>query len=174
MDFSIDELIDDPRFAALRVCLAHGGLYEDRPDPEAGHQQRCHDRGDAPKWEGYDVNEWIRLCDCCLAVPMRSGSRWSPFFCETCRPEIVAAEWGIPIGRHSLMNRVHPSNLMSMFDAIDRLRSWKSQRVRHLAETDVDPSLTEFLQAQSDSHAAVRDLLAWWDEPSSDGDLNDE
>jgi hypothetical protein len=163
VDLSSEDLANDPRFAALRVCLEHGGLYEDRPDPVTGRQQRCHDRGDAPKWEGYDVNEWIRLCDCCLAVPMRSGSRWSPFFCENCQPEIVTAERGIPIGRHSMMNRIGPSGFASMFDAIDRLRSWKAQRVRHLVESDIDPTLRAFLEVQSDSHAAVLDLLAWWE-----------
>lgn len=163
VNFSIDELMDDPRFAGLRVCLEHGGLYEDRPDPETGYQQRCHDRGDAPKWEGYDINEWIRLCDCCLAVPMRSGSRWSPFFCQNCQAEIIAAERGIPIGRHTIMNRIGPPDFAWMFDAIDRLQRWKSQRVRQLTEAESDPALTEFLQAQCDPHAAVLDLLAWWD-----------
>lgn len=162
MDLTIEELSEDPRTAALRVCLEHGGLYEDRPDPETGYQQRCHDGADQERWEGYDVNEWIRLCDCCLAVAMRSGSKWSPFFCDDCRPKILAAERGIPIGRHSMMNRVDPSNLISMFDAFDRLEDWKSQRVRHLTEAESDPSLTEFLQTDTNPHGAVRDLLAWW------------
>jgi len=73
-----------------------------------------------------------------------------------------------------MMNRIHPSDFNWMFDAIDRLRSWKSQRVRHLAETDVDPTLPEFLQTQSDPHTAVSELLAWWDAPSSVVDVNDE
>ena len=162
MDVTIEELSQDPRTAALRVCLAHGGLYEDHPDPETGYQQRCHDRKGQEKWDGYDINEWIRLCDCCLAVPMRSGSKWSPFFCNNCRPGIVAAKRGIPIGRHSMMNRVDPFAFISMFDAFDRLEDWKSHRVGQLTATDEDPTLTEFLDANSEPHTAVRDLLTWW------------
>ena len=175
MDLTIEDLAEYPRTAALRVCLEHGGLYENRPDPETGYQQRCHDRKDQEKWDGYDINEWIRLCDCCLAVPMRSGSKWSPFICHNCRPEIVAAERGIPIGRHSIMNRVALSNFISMFGAIDRLSDWKSQRVRHLTEAEQDPSLTEFLQTNTNPNRAVRDLLAWWDAPNpADPDADDE
>ena len=167
MDLTIEELAEDPRTAALRVCLEHGGLYEDRPDPETDYQQRCHDRRDQEKWDGYDINEWIRLCDCCLAVPMRSGSKWSSFFCNNCRPGILAGERGIPIGRHSMMNRVDPLNFISMFDAFDRLEDWKSHRARQLTETDEDPALTEFLHANSNPHTAVRDLLTWWDATDS-------
>ena len=174
MDFDIDELSEDPRFAAIRVCLTHGGLYEERPDPDTGHQQRCHDREGEPTWKGYEFNEWIRLCDCCLAVPMRSGSRWSPFFCERCRPEIIAADQGIPIGRHSMMNRVAPSNLTSIIEGTNRLQDWKSQRVRHLTDTAIDPALAAFRQFQREPHDTVLDLLIWWNEPNSKGDLNEE
>ena len=167
VDLTIEELSQDPRTAVLRVCRAHGGLYEDRPDPKTGYQQRCHDRKGQEKWDGYDINEWIRLCDCCLVVAMRSGSKWSPFFCNNCRPGIVAAERGIPIGRHSMMNRVDPFTFISMFDAFDRLEDWKSQRVRQLTETDEDPTLTQFLQTNTNPHTAVRDLLAWWDATGS-------
>jgi len=175
VDLTIEELSQNPRTSAFRVCLAHGGLYEDWPDPETGYQQRCHDRKGQEKWEGYDINEWIRLCDCCLAVPMRSGSKWSPFFCNNCRPDIVAAERGIPIGRHSMMNRVDPVTFISMFDAFDRLGAWKSHRVRHLTDSDDDPTLAEFLQTNTNPHTAVPDLLAWWDATDpADPDAEDE
>jgi hypothetical protein len=163
VDFDVDELVADPRSACIRVCLMHGGLYEDHPDPETGRQQRCHDRGDVPIWKGYDFNEWIRLCDCCLGVALRSGSRWSPFFCSRCQPQIVAAQRSIPIGRHTMMNRFGLSDISSMFDAIDRLSNWKSSRVRHVVETAIDPPLAEFLEAPIDPPSAVRDLLEWWD-----------
>jgi hypothetical protein len=165
VDFELEELSADLRYAHIRVCLEHGGLYEDRPDPETGHQQRCHDRGGTPTWDRYDFNEWIRLCDCCLAVPLHSGSRWSPFFCSHCQPDIVAAQRGIPIGRHSVMNRIDPSDIPSMIDAIDRLASWKAQRVQGVTGATNDPPLAEFLDARSDPSTAVGDLLDWWESP---------
>jgi hypothetical protein len=169
-----DDLVTDPRYARLRVCLEHGGLYEDRPDPKTGHQQRCHDRGAEPTWDGYDFNEWIRLCDCCLAVPLQSGSRWSPFFCNHCQAEIVAAQRGIPIGRHSLMNRIDPSDIPSMIDAIERLDRWKAQRVQHVTDATTDPPLAEFLNAHIDPTTAIHDLLDWWDRPSSQTEITSE
>jgi hypothetical protein len=59
VDFDIDELAADPRYVHIRVCVEHGGLYDDRPDPETGRQQRCHDRGAELTWHGYDFNQWI-------------------------------------------------------------------------------------------------------------------
>jgi hypothetical protein len=170
VDFDLDELAADPRYVHIKVCLEHGGLYDDRPDPETGRQQRCHDRGAEPTWHGYDFNEWIRLCDCCLAVPMHSGSRWSPFFCSCCQPEILAAQRGIPIGRHSLMNRTAPSDIVSMVDAIEQLDRWKAQHVQHVAAAPTDPPLATFLGADMHPSDAVRDLLDWWNGPSSTGD----
>jgi hypothetical protein len=59
---------------------------------------------------------------------MHSGSRWSPFFCSRCQPDILTAQRGIPIGRHSLMNRTAASGIVSMVDAIERLDRWKAQQ----------------------------------------------
>ncbi len=63
------------------------------------------------KWEGYDYNQVLTLCYCCGAEQLRSGSRWSVWFCETCRKRVLEfnQEIGvslIPIGRHSLMNGI--------------------------------------------------------------------
>lgn len=167
MDYDMNELAADARYDHIRVCLEHGGLYDHQPDPVTGRQQQCHDRVAGEPWEGFDVKEWIRLCDCCLAKPLRSGSRWSPFFCAQCQDGIRAAECGIPIGRHSLMNGVGPSGLDAMFDAIERLGVWKAQRVRAVSDASTDPSLADFLAHAVDPAVSLRDLLDWWARPTS-------
>ena len=74
-----------------------------------------------------------------------------------------------------MMNRVDPFTFISMFDAFDRLEDWKSHRVGQLSETDEDPTLTQFLQANTNPHTAVRDLLTWWyATDSADLDAEDE
>ena len=63
------------------------------------------------KWEGYDYNQTLTLCYCCGAEQLRSGSRWSVWFCESCNKRVREFNQAmgvslIPIGRHSLMNGI--------------------------------------------------------------------
>ena len=100
-----------PEFGTLALCPTCLDLFDvpsrDRQDLE---QQKClcH-RGDEPRWVRYDFNERARLCDCCAGYVLRSGSRWSVWFCPECkeRVRLLNEEFGfatIPIGRHSMMN----------------------------------------------------------------------
>ena len=62
-------------------------------------------------WPGYDHNTVAELCRCCAIEIVRSGSKWSTWFCPDCRERVTAlnARMGrcvVPIGRHSLMNGV--------------------------------------------------------------------
>jgi hypothetical protein len=62
-------------------------------------------------WNAYDYNKVAELCRCCAAECVRSGSRWSLFFCKGCNERVVAhnnrvGRCVIPIGRHSIMNGV--------------------------------------------------------------------
>ena len=100
-----------PEFRTLSICTTCWDLF-DGPSPGHGdfEQQkcRCH-RQEEHRWPGYDYNERARLCDCCGRYVLRSGSRWSVWFCEACkeRVRLLNQEFGfalIPIGRHSLMH----------------------------------------------------------------------
>ncbi len=100
-----------PEYRTLSICTTCMDLF-DPPSPEHGNFARqtcrCAPRGE-PRWPGYDFNERARLCDCCGRHVLRSGSRWSVWFCPACKDRIVSLdqEFGfalIPIGRHSLMN----------------------------------------------------------------------
>lgn len=95
-------------FDHARVCGVCFHLFEQgRPD---GHNQQCACAG-APSdpWPGHDVNEHVRLCGSCGVTVLRSGSRWSPFFCPQCQTFAMAATMlagrlVFPIGRHSIMH----------------------------------------------------------------------
>jgi hypothetical protein len=61
------------------------------------------------RWVGWDFNTFVELCRSCTIEPIRSGSRWSLFFCKECRERVLHfnrrhRRWIIPMGRHSLMH----------------------------------------------------------------------
>jgi len=91
----------------LRICGTCYDLYdENRPDGMEQHC-RCHPREQT--WPGYDFDERAILCRCCGLEVVRSGSRWSSFFCRECQllamgVSIWQRQLVFPIGRHTLMH----------------------------------------------------------------------
>jgi hypothetical protein len=71
--------------------------------------QRCRcNKTDEPTWPRFDFNEHVHLCECCRAVALDSGSRWSVWFCKPCKDRVRLlndrlGRVAIPIGRHSMM-----------------------------------------------------------------------
>ena len=94
------------------LCATCRGLYEERRSPGFATPQRCRCRHvDEPTWPRYDFNEHLHLCECCRLVPLRSGSRWSVWFCDECKARVrdlnhTLGRYVIPIGRHSLMGGI--------------------------------------------------------------------
>jgi hypothetical protein len=72
--------------------------------------QKCSCGHDTKKqWDGFDYNEAYTTCYCCGLEVINSGSRWSSFYCTSCKKMIwelntKAVECIIPLGRHSIMN----------------------------------------------------------------------
>jgi len=71
-------------------------------------------------WPSYDYNRFVELCRCCGTVPLRSGSRWSVWFCPECREQVDLlnlrlGRYAIPIGRHS----IHAGRLLSIEKAAE-------------------------------------------------------
>ena len=68
--------------------------------------------GERPeRWIAFDFNRAAELCHCCGAELLRSGSRWSVWFCGECRPRAVEFNDRVggaivPIGRHSMMHSI--------------------------------------------------------------------
>jgi hypothetical protein len=97
----------DDQYAYLRICPTCFELYErGRPDPD---EQRCQCQPVGPRWSYTEFNQRAILCQCCGFNVLRSGSRWSPFFCWECQLLAMAVSvWNrrliFPIGRHSLMH----------------------------------------------------------------------
>lgn len=92
-----------------------------RPD---GMEQRCWCRSgkEEHRWPGYDFNERAVLCRCCGVHVVRSGSRWSAYFCRECQLLGMGASlWEerlvFPIGRHSLMHTWLPRGTPSLRSA---------------------------------------------------------
>ena len=140
-----------PEFSTLSICTACLGLFDDVSLGQGdGERQRCTcSASKEDRWPGYDYNERARLCDCCGRYVLRSGSRWSVWFCEECKARVQALneEMGfalIPIGRHSMMNglglrveaRSHDvarftQRLGDLFSRIDLLgKTWKPAHLR--------------------------------------------
>lgn len=112
--------------------------------------QRCACEPEEPRWKAYDYNRAIELCRGCGADTVKSGSRWSPFFCETCKVHVdrynrVAGSTVIPIGRHTIMHGImldgeaaanpvataaFEAATSSLFERITRLERWHQERVR--------------------------------------------
>ena len=96
----------------LVICGVCHQLRDRNPRRPAGTDGRvwcdCQ-RDQRPSGEaGIDAYE---LCYCCVAVLLRSGTKWSRFFCEDCHSRAMALNQSVgrcvvPIGRHSMMNGV--------------------------------------------------------------------
>lgn len=140
------------------VCFAVHGLLEIQGRGRASYEQRCRCQVDVEpqeRWPSFDFNTYLELCRCCAIEPLKSGSRWSPFFCRECRDRVVTfnrrhRRWVIPIGRHSMMHgdllsgdeaaiEEHAEHfalrVRGLSTAIDHLDTWTSERVKQNLET---------------------------------------
>lgn len=76
------------------------------------------------KWPRFDFNEIVTLCYCCGQELLSSGSRWSVWFCEDCKKNVIRfnsiyQKRIIPIGRHSIMNG-YILNVQKFEDGMDK------------------------------------------------------
>ena len=126
------------RVEICRVCLGLRGPCFDTFS-RIERTQRCACEPEELRWKAYDYNRAIELCRCCGADTVKSGSRWSPFFCETCRVHVdrhnrVAGSTVIPVGRHTIMNGLlldgDAAATSRLFERIARGERWHEERVR--------------------------------------------
>lgn len=117
---SDDTRVEHGSLVICSVCLGLRGrvpLREDRVEQlcsctpvEVRRAQPRWERDDSSRW-GFDYNTYAELCRCCGLVLLPSGTKWSVWFCSTCKKQITAlnrasGEYLVPIGRHSLMGGV--------------------------------------------------------------------
>jgi hypothetical protein len=92
--------------------------------------------GVAHVFTGGDFPTPFEVCWYCQARVIRSGSRWSTFFCAKCRPTVMSINDSfagrglvvLPIGRHSLMNARWST--ARPFTTIALVSDWKQRRLR--------------------------------------------
>ena len=155
------------RFVVCGMCGRLRGPWG-RYDGELEFEQRCECRAaEAPvvRWPGFDYNTVAELCRCCGLEALRSGSKWSVWFCRECLDRVKDLNAGagrcvIPIGRHSLMNGVFykpaesginpvavsafSDQLHTFFGAVDATEDWRRRVVRaNLAAINLGEALSK-------------------------------
>jgi hypothetical protein len=112
---------DDPergrlhRPAHLQLCLYCNRLRgaTTTRDGDLGYDNLCDcdsklwDRDPQPRYGDLSNDRW--LCMSCVSSVVAGGTRWSSFYCDDCRPAVLALRAAagrsvIPVGYHSLMN----------------------------------------------------------------------
>jgi len=174
------EFIHFVHYEAMFVCFACGRPYgpwkyepEVKPTyPESitAEYQNCYckKRRRQKKWPIFDFNEIVTLCYCCGQEVLKSGSRWSGWFCEDCKESVVVLNTFfqrtiIPIGRHSMMHGYHlkgqdihdkakienyAANVNQLFSGIHHLDKWRKRIIKEnfkLFEISKDISLVDYL-----------------------------
>jgi hypothetical protein len=137
-----------------RECLVLRGPFFDSHNA-CERVQRCGCEPADPRWNAFDYNRAAELCRCCASRVIGCGSKWSVFFCDVCKRQVVAyngaaGRKAIPIGRHSMMNgvalnagdagktsarRVFAHDLSEVFDRIDRLERFHRTQVRRIVSS---------------------------------------
>ena len=152
----------------LSVCTGSAALFG--PFSYGGgaptHQQRCYyqacehrrevwhqPRTDLPEPAG-DFPTEVEWCYCCARTLISSGSKFSSFFCDECRADVIQlrktlGSTFLPLGRHSLCNgewltgadMADPQKVERFIAAtrhidnrIDRLLTWQRGVVRDNVE----------------------------------------
>jgi hypothetical protein len=99
---------DDQHHVSFLVCPTCRTPFQILPPPDEAQMCLCRGYGQQARWEGFDFNERIHLCECCVQHVLPSGSKFSVWFCEECRSRVVDLDRRvgialIPLGRHSFM-----------------------------------------------------------------------
>jgi hypothetical protein len=142
------------RMDLCRECLVLRGPFFDSHNG-CERVQRCGCEAREPLWNAFDYNCAAELCRCCGSRVIRCGSKWSVFFCDECKRQVVAynsaAGWrAIPIGRHSIMNgvalntkharkgsarRAFARGVSEVFDGIGRLERFHRAQVTRIVSS---------------------------------------
>ena len=160
------DIYDIGRFVVCGTCGWLRGPWG-RYVGELEFEQRCdcHDAEEPDeRWPGFDHNTVAELCRCCGLEVVKSGSKWSVWFCRECLDRVKDLNTGagrcvVPIGRHSLMNGVfykpaqsgvNPAalsafsdQLHAFFGAVDATEAWRRRVVRaNLAAINLGEALS--------------------------------
>ena len=151
--------------------------------------RRDWDEPEAPWWG--DLASNVSVCAGCLLRVLNGGSRWSPYFCRPCLPQVVGlnssyAMLVCPVAPHSIANQVGTKltadrpmttarftafgdQLRSLFDAQTALAQHTGRRLvaraRSLGFTDDSVAIDEFMIASASAgfrpDAGIAAFLQW-------------
>lgn len=107
---SSDRIILSSAIPAMTVCGACGdvvGPIGGGTDRVQTGTCRLHEAAEEERWSRYDFNRHVEICRCCGTILLRSGSKWSVWFCDDCKDAVLAlgrrhGRCIVPIGRHSV------------------------------------------------------------------------
>jgi len=154
-------VISTKRLDEMSICNACAGLNGKPrlfdPGRDRGEQRcSCQRDPDEPGWDGYDISEYVHVCECCLQEVLASGSKFSVWFCEECKDRVVALNdslrvWLIPIGRHTFMARTYdPPGFLALSGPVLTKRGPAS-----------DAEIRRFLDASRGLFSTMDRLHAW-------------
>lgn len=184
VDSSVETYVGYSKIKICSVCYDLYGFWNYNDDPTVFYQKcDCQPKKGDIKWETkwgvFDFNEVVTLCYCCGQELLKSGSKFSVWFCDECKKRIMEFNSQfkmaiIPIGRHSFMAGIMVKHedlqnqeirtqfcnaIVALFDRMKILYNWKEHimqgNFRTLGLTE-DVLITEYL--------STRDLLPSKDE----------
>lgn len=154
--------VDYRHMHICRRCLRLEGWCWDTREWRFQAYPRCPARKhtEESRWQGYDYNEVVCLCSCCGATLLRSGSKFSVWFCGDCKDRAVHVNrflqaYVLPVGRHSVMSlscqqppgvmsetdirnpkkvRAFVEGLGQAFNRMQRLADWEQKTVEYNLE----------------------------------------
>jgi hypothetical protein len=117
-------------------------------------------------WPGFDFNIAVELCYCCGQVPLRSGSKFSVWFCDACKEQVRLlnarlGQYAVAIGRHSMMGGFGLNGGAPPADVVVFCEEWNGV-------------LTSMRSLHHWKRRVVFDVLAErWDDPPGDVPIPD-
>jgi hypothetical protein len=159
------DIYDIGRFVVCVTCGWLRGPWGRYGELEFEQRCDCRDAEEPDeRWPGFDHNTVAELCRCCGLEVVKSGSKWSVWFCRECLDRVKDLNAGagrcvVPIGRHSLMNGVfykpvedgvNPAaltafsdQLHTFFGAVVATEDWRRRVVRaNLAAINLGEALS--------------------------------
>lgn len=157
----------------LKICRICGAVNGPVAVTHYGETQRliqtCDcvlNRGHRETWSSYDFPKAMELCRCCGRAALRSGSRWSGWFCSACKPRIVSVNkacnyYLLPIGRHSIMAGVFATSKADIPKFAEGLSSWlaRVELLEEFAAAAVLDNLKQLKPANDAPDAPLVDYL---------------
>ena len=142
----------------LKGWCWYDGRWLDQPCSQECREKKG-DSAPSLRWEKFDFNEAVTLCYCCGAELLRSGLRWSVWFCPECKDRVIEINrflqtYWIPIGRHSIM-----SGCARTPDGISYRNAAERRKLASVLARQFKPMFGRIERVSDMAHEAIADNL---------------